>query len=180
MTQKPPFKIEEWNDSHPRWQEFIACIRSVAAEQEPFVVGDRYRAYDTCLLVAIQDEEVVGFLRFAVQPIGPEAKCPEMRHCDMALTEAKIHAFAVSEERRCQGVGTALQQRAITRAEELGCYQLASHSSYQNEANCKVKLSLGFAAQPEKHTDDKDGVYFLMPLRKAATVDTGRAGLPDE
>jgi GNAT superfamily N-acetyltransferase len=157
--------IEEWDETHPRWGEFAACIQRVAPDQAPFVFGDTYRAYPSHLLVALQAGRVVGFLRFAVQPIGPEAKCPALLLDGVSLTEAKIHAFAVSEEARRQGIGTALQKQTIRYARDLGCYQVASYSSYGRDANHHIKLSLGFAAQPEVHGDNEQGVYFLMPLR---------------
>jgi GNAT superfamily N-acetyltransferase len=79
--------------------------------------------------------------------------------------EAKIHAFAVHPDYRDHGIGTALQERAIQRAIQLDCYQLASYSSYGSEANYHIKLSLGFAVQPEVHGDNEKGAYFIMPLR---------------
>ena len=79
--------------------------------------------------------------------------------------EAKIHAFAVREENRNQGIGTALQRAAIQKARALGCYQVSSYSLYEKTANHQVKLALGFAAQPEVHGDSIQGVYFVMPLR---------------
>jgi len=109
--------------------------------------------------------EVAGCLRFAVQPIGPEAGCPALYLDAVALHEAKIHVFAVREAYRNRGVGTRLQKQAIRRARHLGCYQLASYRSYGRDANYHVKLSLGFAAQPEVHGDNDQGCYFLMPLR---------------
>ncbi len=159
------YSIEEWDETHPRWQEFAACLEAVAPEQAPFVLGDRYRAYQSYLLVALQSGQVVGFIRFAVQPIGPEAKCPALCLDGVQLTEAKIHAFAVREDARGQGIGTELQRRTIRRAKALGCYQVASYSSYERDANHHIKLSLGFAAQPEVHGDNHQGVYFLMPLQ---------------
>jgi GNAT superfamily N-acetyltransferase len=162
------YSIEEWNEVHPRWQEFVACLEAVAPEQAPFVLEGHYRAYPSYLLVALQSDWVVGFIRFAVQPIGPEAKCPPLILDGVQLTEAKIHAFAVREAARGQGIGTELQRRAIRRAEALGCYQVASYSSYGRDANHHIKLSLGFAAQPEVHGDNHQGVYFLMPLRNSA------------
>lgn len=162
------YSIEEWDETHPRWQEFAACLEGAAPEQAPFVFGDYYRAYRSYLLIALQSDQVVGFIRFAVQPIGPEAKCPALRLNGVQLTEAKIHAFAVREDARGQGIGTELQRRAINRAKELGCYQVASYSSYGRDANHHIKLSLGFAAQPEVHGDNHQGVYFLMPLQNAA------------
>ena len=162
------YSIEEWDEAQPRWQEFAACLEAVAPEQAPFVLGDRYRAYQSYLLVALQSGQVVGFIRFAVQPIGPEAKCPALCLNGVQLTEAKIHAFAVREDARGQGIGTELQRRTIRRSKALGCYQVASYSSYGRDANHHIKLSLGFAAQPEVHGDNHQGVYFVMPLQNTA------------
>ena len=164
QRMKAKYSIEAWDESHPRWHEFVACLETVAPEQATFVSGPSYRAYPSYLLVALQSNVVVGFIRFAVQPIGPEAKCPALCLDGVQLTEAKIHAFAVREEARGQGIGTELQRQVLRRAGELGCYQVASHSSYGRDANFRIKLSLGFAAQPEVHGDNQS-VYFLMPLR---------------
>ena len=159
------FNIEEWNETHPRWQEFLQCLEAVAPDQAPFVLGNRYQEHPSYLFVALQANAVVGFLRFAVQPIGPEALCPALYLDGVQLTEAKIHAFAVQEDRRGQGIGAELQRQAIRRAKELGCFQVASYSSYGRDANHHLKLSLGFGAQPEMHGDQQQGVYFIMPLR---------------
>lgn len=159
------FVIEEWDESHPRWEEFLRSLETVAPDQVPFVVGNYYRQYACYLLIALQDGQMAGFLRFAVQPIGPEAKCPPLQLNGVPLYEAKIHVFAVYPEYRNQGIGTRLQKQAICRARELGCYQLASYSSYSRTANYHLKLSLGFAVQPEVHGDNERGSYFLMPLR---------------
>lgn len=157
-----PFRLEEWSEEHPRWGEFVQCLEQTAPEQSPFVLGDYSRDLQCYLCVALQGDRVVGFLRFGIQLIGPEAKCPPLALNSIVLTEAKIHAFAVREESRGRGIGTALQRWAINRARALDCYQLASHSAYHSEANFQVKLSLGFAALPENNS-----VYFLMPLRGA-------------
>lgn len=157
--------IEEWDENHSRWQEFLGYLEEVAPDQVPFVLGDYYRAYACTLLVALVDGEVAGCLRFAVQPIGPEAGCPALYLDAVPLYEAKIHVFAVGEAYRNRGIGTRLQKQAIRRARQLGCYQLASYSSYGRDANYHVKLSLGFAAQPEVHGNNHQGCYFLMPLR---------------
>jgi GNAT superfamily N-acetyltransferase len=158
------FLIEEWSETHPRWDEFIKCIEVVAPDQKPFVCGKYYKDYASYLLIALEFGEIAGFLRFAVQPIGPEAKCPSLLLNGKQLSEAKIHAFAVREASRGKGIGTELQRQAIRRAKELGCYQLASYSSYGRDANHHIKLSLGFGAQPEVHGDNQQGVYFIMPL----------------
>ena len=159
------FSIEEWDETHPRWQEFVNCLETAAPDQAAFVFGKRYQGYSSYLFVALQYNKIVGFLRFAVLPIGPEAKSPPLYLDDAQLTEAKIHAFAVREDSRGQGIGTELQRQAIRRAKELGCYQVASYSSYGREANHHIKLSLGFGAQPEAHGDNQQEVYFIMPLQ---------------
>lgn len=161
--QQTSFSLEEWDETHPRWSEFLECLEQVAPEQAPFVLGDYSCNLPCHLVVALQAGQVVGFLRFGIQAIGPETDCPPLTLNGTVLTEAKIHAFAVREERRGQGIGTALQRWAIQRAKDLGCYQLASHSAYEREANFHVKLSLGFAA----HAED-GSVRFLMPLRNAS------------
>lgn len=161
-----PWLIEEWSETHSRWNEFVKCLETVAPDQLPFVCGQYYMDYPSYLFVALQGNDIVGFLRFAVQPIGPEAKCPPLYLNGRQLTEAKIHAFAVAESNRGEGIGTELQKHAIRRAKELGCYQVASYSSYGRDANHHIKLSLGFGAQPEVHGDNQQGVYFIMPLRK--------------
>jgi len=161
----PAFTLQEWDQAHPRWEEFVQCLEQSAPEQAPFVLGEYSRQLPCYLCVALQNDRVVGFLRFGVQPIGPEARCPPLVLNGIPLTEAKIHAFAVREECRGQGIGTALQRWVIRRAKELGCFQVASYSSYGREANYHIKLALGFGAQPETHGDDQHGVYFIMPLQ---------------
>lgn len=158
-TDTLPFVLEEWDADHSRMEEFILCMEQATPEQCQFVQGEYSRNLACYLCVALQHGKVVGFLRFGIQPIGPETRCPALTLDGMGLKEAKIHAFGVKEEQRNQGIGKALQKWAIARAKSLGCYQLVSHSAYESEANFHVKLSLGFAAQPEN-----GAVYFLMPL----------------
>lgn len=157
-----PFVIEQWTEQHLRWAEFVECLKQVAPEQAPFVLGDYSKDLPCQLFVALQNDQVVGFLRFGIQPIGSETGCPPLVLDINPVTEAKIYAFVVCEECRCQGTSTALQKCAIQVSRELGCYQLTSHSSYERPANCHVKLSLGFCAQP---AGDGKSIYFLMPLK---------------
>jgi len=165
--------FEEWEASHPRFSEFLQFLRIVTPDQLPFVVGECYAQRTSYLLVALEEGELAGAIRFAVQPIGPEARCPVLQLNGKPLTEAKIHVFGVRPSSRGHGIGRALQAWAIDRARELGCYQLASYSCYDKEANYHIKLSLGFAAQPEVHGDNEQGVYFLMPLCRAGDDSRG-------
>ncbi len=177
MPSIPNFVIEEWGDDHPRLSDMIECLRAAAPEQMQFIQGSYFQTFPCYRLVALRQDQgtgtlrVAGLLQFAVLPIGPEINCPTLTLDGRTLTEAKIHAFAVHPDFRCQGIGTALQKYAIRLAPRLGCYQLASYSAYGRDANFHVKLSLGFAVQPEVHGDNEMGVYFIMPLANLSEED---------
>ena len=160
------FSLQELTEDHPRWPDFVRCLEETAPEQAPFVLDEYARHLPCYLSVAFQDDQIVGFLRFGIQPIGAEEHCPPLDLGGTILTEAKIHAFAVRPECCNQGIGSALQRQAIRRARELGCYQLASLSGFgpETSASHHVKLSLGFSALPEAHGNQRS-IRFLMPLK---------------
>ena len=150
--------IEVCLEGSPRWEEFVTCLNDVAPEQAPFVLGDYARHLPCRLLIAIEGDRVVGFLRMGIQPIGAEEGQPHL-----GLAEAKIHAFGVRPESRRQGVGTALQVAAMELAASLNCHQLASHSSYDRYENLGLKLALGFCAAPDSNGS---GIRLFMPLKR--------------
>ena len=78
--------------------------------------------------------------------------------------EAKIIAFAVHPEYQNKGIGKDLQRKVLQFAEEIGCYQVASYSTYDKKENYAVKIALGFAVQPEVQPDGTKGCYFLKVL----------------
>ena len=114
------------------------------------------------VFAAFAGGEPVGFLRFVVQRLGEDEERPPIHFKDHALTEAKIIAFGVVPDYRNQGIGRALQQAAMQRAKELGCYQIRSRSDYANAANFHLKIALGFGIQPSL---ENDSVYFVKILR---------------
>jgi GNAT superfamily N-acetyltransferase len=120
------------------------------------------------LLVAAAGAEAIGFLRFVVQLIGPDMDGPPVVMDGVPLTEAKILAFGVADEWRRQGIGRALQEAAVQQAKTLGCYQVRSHSGGDHDTNHHLKLAMGFAIHPIIRGDDRNGCYFLLPLRAAA------------
>jgi GNAT superfamily N-acetyltransferase len=81
------------------------------------------------------------------------------------LIEAKIMAFGVASGWRRRGIGRALQEATITHARGLGCYQVRSHSGGKSDANHQLKLAMGFAIHPIVRGEDREGCYFIMPLR---------------
>lgn len=165
--------IAEWPTDDPR----LASLRVVIDEvgQTDWVdFSAPWHQSDHLLVATIvpHDEahdadQIVGFLRFVIQPIGPESDCETVYFGGQPLLEAKILAFAVLPAFQNQGVGRALQRAAIERSTALGCYQVRSHSSGSNRANHHLKLKLGFTVYPIVRGDDTAGVYFLLPLRAA-------------
>jgi GNAT superfamily N-acetyltransferase len=160
--KQEPFAIEEWSAQHPHWSSLLAKIDSWGQTDWVSFTADFH--FSTHLLVALKGGEIVGFLRYVAQPIGPDMGCPPMALNDAQLIEAKVLAFAVDGAHQGQGIGRALQQEVIRRAREAGCYQVRSHSSGKNEANHHLKLSMGFAVHPIVRGEDEKGVYFVMPL----------------
>ncbi|MCY4113012.1 MAG: GNAT family N-acetyltransferase [Chloroflexi bacterium] len=113
-------------------------------------------------LVAVTANRVVGFLRFVVQEIGPDSDRPSLTLRGEPMREAYVLAFAVADDQRRRGVGTALQNELIERATTLGCFQVRSRSAGDRVANHALKLSLGFGVHPTKDTDQ--GVFFVLRL----------------
>lgn len=165
MSSPPaiPTIIERWPLHTPR---FDALRQVVASEQQTRLLtfeAEWHRSSHA--LVALRQAEIVGFLRFVVQEIGPDNDQPAVRYGGVALLEAKILAFGVVARARNQGVGGMLQRAALSWARELDCYQVRSHSAGENRANHHLKLGMGFAVHPVVRGEDDGGAYFIMPLR---------------
>ena len=108
---------------------------------------------------------LAGFLRYVIQPIGPDMDCPPVQHQGADLLEAKVLAFAVDKPYQRQGIGRQLQEALMERARAQGCHQIRSHSSGDNRENHQLKLSLGYGVHPIVRGDDRRGVYFILPLQ---------------
>lgn len=154
--------IVEWDPRHERWDELLAAV--AALQQTAWVAVSAPFHRSSHLLVALQGRIIAGFLRFVVQEIGPELDRPPVLFGGHPLSEAKILAFGVLPTFRRRGIGRALQTAAIERAAQLGCYQVRSHSGGTNDANHRLKLSLGFGVHPVVRGEDTTGVYFVLPL----------------
>ena len=98
-----------------------------------------------------------------VWEIGPHDRGhPPVKRDGKVLTEAKIIAFGVPPTQRRQGIGRALQEHVLRRAQALGCYQVRSVRRWSRQANHQLKLSMGFAVEPMER--DEPSVAFVMPL----------------
>jgi GNAT superfamily N-acetyltransferase len=163
MNQHLELTIEPWERSHPKWEKLLHIIDSMGQADWFSLHADFH--HSNHILVALVNGEVVGFLRFTVQYIGPDRDLPLIEFQGVALNEAKILAFGVIDQFKRHGIGEALQKRAIAWAKTLGCYQVRSHSGGDSPANHQLKLSLGFAVHPTlKDDDDPHGVFFIKTL----------------
>lgn len=169
MKPVEQISIERWGADHPRF----AALREVASaeEQERNLTIELDWHLTSHVLVALTADAIVGFLRFVVQPIGPDNDQPPVRVGEKTLNEAKVLAFGVVGPARRRGIGTKLQHAALEWARELSCYQVRSYSDGTRRANHHLKLKLGYAVHPVVRGEDKRGAYFVMPLRYPSTAE---------
>lgn len=156
-------EIQTWAADHPRWPELAAVVAQMG--QTGWVNFSTDFHLTSHMLVALDEEQIVGFLRYVRQPVGPDSDCAVVMMCGQPLVEAKILAFGVVEDHQRQGIGRALQEAAIKAARCQHCYQIRSHSGGEYTANHRLKLSLGFGIHPVVRGADKKGAYFILPLR---------------
>jgi GNAT superfamily N-acetyltransferase len=123
----------------------------------------------TYTLVALEDDEIAGVLRFWTQEIGVDEDKPAFVVDDQPAVEAKVVTFHVLERFRNQGMGASLDFAAARWARELGCYQLRERSAYDRVENHALKAQLGVGISPGRNRPDspKDTAYFVVPLRLA-------------
>ncbi len=158
-----PLCIQGWTPDHPRWAHLQAAADGVGQTKWVNVCFAWHQS--SHLLVALKGGTIVGFLRLVTQYIGADEELPLTELAGQPLLEAKVMAFAVVESHRRQGIGRALQEAALRLAKELGCYQLRSHSSGDKRANHQLKLAMGFVLHRIVRGEDRQGGYFIMPLR---------------
>ncbi len=155
-------KISLFKPDYPRWNDLLNCVE--AEGQRRWLEFSFEHHLSSHVLGATQGDNIAGFLRFAVQQIGPPDDCPPLIANGAELTEAKILAFGVPERFRRQGIGAQLQQHAIHHARELGCHQIRSYSSVDHPENIALKLKLGFSLHPEQRPNGQQGYYFVLAL----------------
>jgi GNAT superfamily N-acetyltransferase len=153
--------VEAWPLEHPRRQEVDPLID--AAGQADLVAFSAAWHMESHLLVALVDGKPAGFLRYVVQPIGPEIDCAPLHHAERELREAKGLAFYVLDDFRRRGLGRRLQAEPLVRARAAGCWQVRSYSAAHHVANHQLKLSMGFAAN--RVNDDRgEGINYIRTL----------------
>jgi GNAT superfamily N-acetyltransferase len=158
--------VEAWGESHPRWPELLDFVD--ALDQTRWATIPYEWAHSSHILVALSGTDIAGFLRFVVQGIGAEDDHDPVTMNGRVLTEAKVLAFGVSPRNRRQGIGRSMQKALLDHAGDLGCYQVRSHSSGENIANHRLKLSMGYAVHPVIRGEDRGGVYFVKVIDSPA------------
>lgn len=168
MSQPPvgnlDFTIAEWKPAHPRFNELLSVF-DLSRDGERLAIDFEWDK-QSIIFVAIHNDVPVGVLKMVVHAIGADNNCGPYSDERGILTEGKVLEFGVRPDMRRRGIGTALQRAAITRARQLSCYQLRSHSGGDRTENHALKISLGFAIDPIVRGNDRDGAYFILPLRR--------------
>lgn len=110
------FLIREWDADHPRWRQLMAFVAESGQSDWMAFRADFHKS--SHVLVAIRDQNIVGFLRYVIQEVGPAMDRPPVLREGVAITEAKVLAFAVAQAHRRQGIGSALQTRLLQAARQ--------------------------------------------------------------
>lgn len=158
--------IERWTNAHLRWSELMSL-----PDVEDLRLEDKAQEWHLGIytLVALEENEIAGILRFWTQAIGVDEDKPPFMVEGTAAIEAKVVTFHVLHGFRNRGIGRSLEVAAVEWARELGCYQVRSRSEYSRRENHHLKASLGFGISPGRNRPDtpKDTAFFVLPLRVA-------------
>ncbi len=167
------WRLSEFVSTEKDWQSFTRHLASVKMLSHATRNGE---PKPDCFYLGITvAEAVVGHISFRKQPLMIPASylCgneehPLTRQDGDTLYEAFVQTFAVDEAYRRSGYGRILQEAALQKAGELGCYQMRSWSSADREANYALKISLGFAVLPALYPMPGgapiSGVYFVKRI----------------
>jgi GNAT superfamily N-acetyltransferase len=155
------YKIVEVEQGQEIWSALLAIAPSIGEAIVKQLTMEMDWVKSNHILVAISDDRPVGVLRFVAQRLGEDEERPPIVFKGETLIEGKVISFGVVPECRNQGIGRALQERAVELAREMGCYQLRSRSWYRSQANFHLKISMGSGIQPSLQDDS---VYFVIVL----------------
>lgn len=161
---KQSFHIEFWEEDHPRWHELKALSASLGDSKYVFIDDDPVPFFASIALS--EDNAIIGYHVFLIQPIGPEMGTSEIKdRYGSVLTEAKIRGLHVLEPFRNQGIGTKLQTLTLEKAAKLGAFQVRSRSELDKVENYAIKIKLGFSCHPDlrrfKDGTTEEGVYWV-------------------
>lgn len=162
--------IECISTDNKRWQAYIAHLHRVTMHHS--ISKNNMPKPDCFYFGAWVEQQIIGHIAVKQQPIivPPsyllgDAQHPLKNATGDVLQELFVQSFSVEEGRRRFGYGRALQEAALHKARDLGCYQMRSWSSSDRPANYALKISLGFTIQPTLYpmpgSAAISGVYFI-------------------
>ncbi len=93
----------------------------------------RYTQPSYLLWVALQDEEVVGYIALHIYDV-----------LHLPAPEGRVISFCVNEKRRGTGVGTKLLLEAETYFKEQGCYKIVFNSNLKRPDTHQYYLNRGY------------------------------------
>jgi len=155
------YRIIEVAPGHAIWDALLEVAPSIGEAIVRQLTLELDWAKSNHILVAMLEGQPVGVLRFVAQRLGEDEERPPIVFKGKTLIEGKVISFGVVPEYRNQGIGRALQERAVELAREEGCYQLRSRSWYHSQANFHLKMSMGCGIHPSLQDDS---VYFIIVL----------------
>jgi GNAT superfamily N-acetyltransferase len=139
----------------------VLALAARVLAQDRHLVSRFPAAARSHVLGAFHGQRCVGFLRYLIQVIGPEAGRPAVMHHGAPLAEGYVEAFGVDPQARRRGIGTALQEQAARQCRAAGCYQMRSRSPVTSTENYALKLAAGYVLHP---SHDNDSYYFIKHL----------------
>ena len=122
------YQIVEIEQDQNTWDALLDVAPSIGEATVGQLTMEIDCAKSNHILVAISDEQPAGVLRFVAQRLGEDEERPPIVFKGETLIEGKVISFGVVPEYRNQGIGRALQEKAVELAREEGCYQLRSRS----------------------------------------------------
>ena len=166
MNLAPPvalrsLRAEDW----PAVREiYLDGIRSGLASFEIDAPSwDDWNAAHTLRVVAEADDEVVGWA--AAGPISS-------RRCYRGVVESSVYVAAHAQGR---GVGRALMEDLIARAERAGIWTIQTSIFPENEASLNLHASVGFRVVGVRNRIGKrDGIWRNTVLMERRSLVAGR------
>lgn len=180
-NQVVSMSIEQLSPSHPLWPALIE--HTTRHNMTRWIVDDQQRLLPECFCLGkVVDDKVVGHLVVRKQPlIIPATEWSQDLDHDLRdeggrhLEELFVQTFAVNDNFRRQGIGSALQLAALQLGSDLKCVQLRSWSSLDKPENYSLKLRLGFCVHPavDELPDGRkiSGAYFVAPCLDVSHIE---------
>ena len=167
------WRVIDIDPTREHWQTYLDHLKRVKMLTHATEDGDPKP--DGFYFGILTENECVGHISIRKQPLTvPASHLTEDKELPLSdsqcvpLVETFVNTFAVEKAYQRRGYGRALQEAALKKTRELGCYQMRSWSSADKSANYALKLSMGFAVHPALYPlpggKPLSGVYFTKVI----------------